>query len=116
MIDFTRLLPVVIEAASFISAFAAIAAAIIMARFLKKFVTGILAIGFKTIGIGIFLVAVGIIIDAVEMHIQAREASATFNILLVLRQIFFVVGTYVIVIGCKSMGDRLETLSKHKSA
>ena len=116
MIDFTRLSPVLIEAASFISAFAAIAAAIIMAKFLRKFVTGILATGFKTIGIGIFIVALAIIIDAVAIYIQVSSDSLAPNILLFIRQILFVIGTYVIVIGSKSMGDKLETLSKHKSA
>ena len=116
MIDYSKLLPFLIEATSFISAFAAIFAAIIMARFLKKFVTGILAIGFKTIGIGIFILALGIIIDAVEIYIQALNNPATLSILLVARQVFFVIGTYIIVIGSKTMGDKLEELSKHKSA
>lgn len=116
MADYNKLLPVLIETASFISAFAAIVASIIMARFLRRFVTGILAMGFKTIGIGIFVVAVGIIIDAVEIYVQAINSPTTLNILLVIRQIFFVIGTYIIVIGSKSMGDKLEVLSKHKSA
>jgi len=68
--DYAKLVPVLIEAASFIAAFAAIAAAIIMARFIRKFVTGILAMGFKTIGIGIFVLALGIIIDAVGIFYQ----------------------------------------------
>ncbi|MBI2613471.1 MAG: hypothetical protein HYW62_01765 [Candidatus Levybacteria bacterium] len=116
MIDFTKLSPILIEASSFISAFAAIAAAIIMARFLKKFVTGILATGFKTIGFGIFIVALAIIIDAVSIYIQVSSNSPTLNILLFIRQILFVIGTYIIVIGSKSMGEKLEALSKHKSA
>jgi len=114
--DYTRLLPILIEAASFISAFAAIAAAIIMARFIRKFVTGILAMGFRTIGIGVFILALGIIIDAVEIYIQSLQVPTTLNILLIIRQIFFVLGAYIIVIGSKNMGDKLETLSKHKSA
>lgn len=114
--NYAKLAPVLIEAASFISAFAAITAAIIMARFIRKFVTGILAMGFKTIGIGIFVLALGIIIDAVEIYIQALQAPATLSILLIIRQVFFVVGAYIIVIGSKNMGDKLETLSKHKSA
>lgn len=65
--DYTKFLPVIIGTTSFISAFAVIAAAIIMAQFIRNFVTGILAAGFKTIG-------------------------------------------------CKNMGDRLERLSRHKSA
>ena len=116
MIDYEKLLPVLMQAASFISAFAAIAAGIIMARFLKKFVTGILARGFKTIGIGIFILALAIIIDALTIYIQVLNTPTTQNILLVVRQILFVVGTYIIVIGCKTMGDKLEELSKHKSA
>lgn len=113
--DYAKLLPVLIEAASFISAFAAIAAAIIMARFIRKFVTGILAIGFKTIGIGIFVLALAIIIDAIELYIQASQ-NKEISLLLIIRQIFFVLGTYIIVIGSKKMGDKLEALSKHKSA
>ncbi len=114
--DYSKLSPVLIEAASFISAFAAIFAGIIMARFIRKFVTGILATGFKTIGIGIFIIALAIIIDAVQIYIQALNNPGTLSILLVVRQILFVIGTYIIVIGSKNMGDKLETLSKHKSA
>lgn len=114
--DYAKLAPILIEAASFVSAFAAIAAAVIMARFIRKFVTGILSLGFKTIGIGIFILALGIVIDAVEIYIQATQAPTTLNALLVIRQIFFVIGAYIIVIGSKNMGDKLETLSRHKSA
>jgi len=116
MIDYQTLLPLLIETASFISAFAAIATGIIMAKFIRKFVTGILAMGFKTIAIGIFVVAAGIIIDAIAISVQAINDPKELSILLILRQIFFVVGTYIIVVGSKTMGDRLETLSKHKSA
>lgn len=112
--NYAKLIPILIEAASFIAAFAAIAAAIIMARFIRKFVTGILAIGFKTIGIGIFVLALAIIIDAIELYSQASQHEE-INLLLVIRQIFLVVGTYIIVIGSKNMGDKLEMLSKHKS-
>lgn len=114
--DYSKLLPVLIEASSFIAAFAAITAGVIMGRFIKKFVTGILATGFKTIGIGIFIIALAIIIDALALYIQALNNPATFNILLVVRQILLVIGTYIIVIGSKRMGDKLEELSKHKSA
>lgn len=114
--DYAKLVPVLIEATSFISAFAAIAAATIMARFIRKFVTGILATGFKTIGIGIFILALGIIIDAVDMYTQALRGPSALSLLLIVRQIFFVIGTYIIVIGSKNMGDKLEMLSKGKSA
>jgi hypothetical protein len=114
--DFSRLMPVLIEAASFTAAFAAITAAIIMARFVRKFVTGILATGFRTIGIGIFILALGIIIDALEIYIQASISPSAVNFLQIARQVFFIVGTYIIVIGSKNMGDKLEMLSKHKTA
>jgi len=114
--DYSKLTPILIESASFIAAFAAIAAAIIMARFIRKFVTGILAMGFRTIGIGIFILALGIIIDALEIYARVSTNPSIFDFLLIVRQVFFVLGTYIIVIGSKNMGDKLETLSKHKSA
>lgn len=114
--DYVKILPVLVEAASFIAAFAAITAAIIMARFIRKFVTGILSLGFRTIGIGIFVLALGIIVDAIEVYIQATSNPSSLSFLLIVRQIFFVVGAYIIVIGSKKMGDKLEELSRHKSA
>jgi hypothetical protein len=113
--EFTTILSFLIQAASFIAAFAAIFAAIIMARFLRKFVTGILAKGFKTIGIGIFILALAILLDAVNIYLQTTQKTEII-ILLILRQILFIVGTYVIVIGSKNMGDKLESLSGNKSA
>ncbi|OGH24439.1 MAG: hypothetical protein A3B47_01720 [Candidatus Levybacteria bacterium RIFCSPLOWO2_01_FULL_39_24] len=114
--NYAKLLPILIEAASFISAFAAIAAAVIMARFIRRFVTGILSMGFRTIGIGVFVLALGIIIDAIEIYVQASNNPSSLSLLLIVRQVFFVLGAYIIVIGSKNMGDKLETLSKHKSA
>ena len=114
--DYARFGPVLIEAASFISAFAAIVAAVIMARFIRKFVTGILAVGFRTIGIGIFIVALAIIIDAIEMYIRDIISPTILSILLIIRQILFVLGTYIIVIGSKTMGDKLDMLSRQKSS
>ena len=114
--DYIKLISVLTEAASFIAAFAAIASAIIMARFIKKFATGILATGFKTIGIGIFVLALGIIVDAININIQTLESPQILITLLVIKQVFFVVGSYIIVIGSKNMGDKLEMMSKHDSA
>lgn len=113
--DYAQLTPILIEAASFVAASAAITAAIIMARFIKRFVTGILATGFKTIGIGIFVLALGIIIDAIQVYLLASKNPSALSFLLIVRQVFFILGTYIIVIGSKKMGDKLETLSKHKS-
>ena len=114
--DYIRLISVLTEAASLIAAFAAIASAIIMARFIKKFATGILATGFKTIGIGIFVLALGIIVDAININIQTLESPQILITLLVIKQVFFVIGSYIIVIGSKNMGDKLEMMSKHDSA
>ena len=114
--DYIRLISVLTEAASLIAAFAAIASAIIMARFIKKFATGILATGFKTIGIGIFILALGIIVDAININIQTLESPQILITLLVIKQVFFVIGSYIIVIGSKNMGDKLEMMSKHDSA
>ena len=87
-----------------------------MAKFLRKFVTGILAKGFKTIGVGIFVLSLGIIIDAVLIHTQASNSSFPFlDILTIAKQALFLIGTYIIVVGSKNMGDKLEKLSKSES-
>jgi hypothetical protein len=114
--DLLKLVPVLIQAASFIAAISAVTAAVIMFRFVRKFETGILALGFKTIGVGSIILAVGIIVDSIEIYIQTIENPSTLSLLLIVRQIFFVLGAYIIVIGSKNMGDKLAELSKHASA
>jgi len=112
--DVQKLLTIVIEAGSFIAALASIAASLIMANVTKKFGTGILASGFKVISVGVLFVAGGIIIDAIESYIEV--VSPTVNsinmILLIIKAPFFLIGTYLIVIGIKKMGDKLESLTK----
>lgn len=117
MIDTSRLLTIIIEAGSFISAFAAVAAGIMMASVTKKFGTGILASGFKTNAIGIFLIAFGIIIDAVISYLQVSDYGTllppmVFIALILVKEVFFVSGTYTIVIGSKKTGDKIESLTK----
>ena len=112
MTDMTQFLSVIVQAGAFISAFAAIAAGIIMARVTKKFGTGILASGFKTISLGIFLIALGIIFDAVQVYLDLANNPQVITIIIGLREMFFVAGTYTIVIGSKRTGDKLETLTK----
>jgi len=106
----TKILPILIEAGSFIAAFAAIAAAVMMQSVTKKFGTGILASGFKTIGIGVLFIAIGIIIDAINAYIQL--SSIVITAVLISKEILFVLGTYIIVIGSKKTGDKLESLTK----
>ncbi len=109
--DTSKLLPIVIQAASFIAAFAAIAAGVVMYSVRKKFGTGILASGFKTIAIGVIFIAIGIIIDAFNPYIQIQGNIMTAAILIA-KESLFVIGTYIIVIGSKNTGDKLESLTK----
>lgn len=112
MIDMTNFLSVIVQAGAFISAFAAIAAGIIMAKVTKKFGTGIIASGFKTISLGIILIALGIIFDAAQVYLNSANSSQIVIVIIGLREIFFVAGAYIIVIGSKRTGDKLETLTK----
>lgn len=117
MLDLSKILTVGIEAAALISAFAAIVAAVIMSRVTKKFGTGILANGFKTISLGVFFIALGILVDAAESYFQTANFApiAQFiTILIAVKLALFVIGTYVIVIGSKKTGDQLESLTSNK--
>lgn len=116
-IDPQRLLTVLVEAGSFMSAFAAIAAGIVMASVTKKFGTGILASGFKTNSWGVFFIAFGIIIDALNSYLSVTNYSTLLPAyipiaILLAKEVCFVVGTYIIVIGSKKTGDKLESLMK----
>lgn len=112
MIDSNKLFTIIVEAGSLISAFAAIVAGIIMAQVTKKFGTGILASGFKSISIGVFFIALGILIDAIQSYIQIAGVIEIVTILVIIKEILFIIGTYIIVIGSKKTGDKLESLAK----
>lgn len=114
MLDTQKLLTIFIEASSFVSVLAAITAAIIMARMTKKFGSGILATSFKSISVGILFIAVGILIDAVESYMEVSGFSNPnlTEILLLVKAPLFILGTYIIVIGSKKTGDKLESLMK----
>lgn len=111
MIDSERLLTILIQGGSFIAAFAAIAAGIIMSSFTKKFGTGLLASGFKNIATGVIFIAGGIIIDALGNYLQINTGSISF-IILIAKDVLFILGTYTIVIASKKTGDKLESLTK----
>lgn len=106
-----KLLTIVLQGGSFIAAFAALAAAVIMLQVTKKFGTGILASGFKSISLGVLFIAFGIIIDAVNTYLQISN-NILVTAVLVAKEACFVVGTYIIVIGSKKTGDKLESLTK----
>jgi hypothetical protein len=115
MIDINKILTIIIEAGALISAFAAIVAAIIMSRVTKKFGTGILASGFKVISIGVLFIALGILVDAIQSYLQTSDFAPVeqfITIFMALKLGLFVIGTYIIVIGSKKTGDKLESLTK----
>lgn len=107
-----KLFIILIQAGAFISAFAGITAGIVMANVTKKFGTGILASGFKSIAIGVILIALGIITDAIQAYFQNYSNLTFITILISIKEILFVAGTYIIVIGSKKTGDKLENLIK----
>jgi hypothetical protein len=115
MIDTAKLLAIIIEAGAFISTMAAFVASIIMFRVTRKFGTGILASGFKSISFGVLFIALGIMVDAVQSYLQIEGFTGIgqfITILLVIKLILYVIGTYTIVIGSKRTGDKLESLTK----
>ena len=115
IIDTAKLLTVFVEAGSFIAAFAAIAAGIVMASVTKKFGTGILASGFKTNSVGIFFIAGAILLDAVNSYLLVSGFLSNGLIttgILIVKEALFVIGTYIIVIGSKKTVDKLESLTK----
>lgn len=112
MIDNLRFLTILVQGVSFIAAFAGIAAAVIMYQVTKKFGSGILAEGFKTIGAGVLFLAFGLIIDAITTYIQFSYSSIYSVTIFVIKGACFVIGTYVIVIGTKKTADKLESLTR----
>lgn len=102
---------IIIQAISLIAAVAAVVAGILMANVTKKFGTGILASGFKTISLGLFFIVGGIVIDAITTYLQITDMTASFVVML-LKYAFFVIGTYIIVSGSKKTSEKLESLTK----
>jgi len=108
---FSELATVLTQAGSFISAVAAITAGVIMVSVTRKFGTGILASGFRSISIGVFFIAIAIIIDAVQTYFVNSNLPHASAIVLI-KELLFVLGTYTIVIGSKNTGDKIEKLTK----
>ncbi len=107
-----QFLTILVNGISFVAAFAAIAAAVIMYQVTKKFGSGILAHGFKTIGTGVLFIAIGIIIDAVNSYLQLSYSNPYSVGIFMIKGFCFVIGTYTIVIGSKKTIDKLENLTK----
>lgn len=107
-----QFLTIIVQGISFIAAFAAITASVIMYQVTKKFGSGILAHGFKTIGTGVLFIALGIIIDAVNTYLQLTPTEPASVGVFLIKGSCFVIGTYIIVIGSKKTADRLENLTR----
>lgn len=112
MIDTARFFTILVNGVSFIAAFAAVAAAAIMFEVTKKFGSGILASGFKSISAGVLFLALGIIIDALNSYFLLSYNNIFSVLIFLIKGACFVVGTYIIVIGSKRTADRLEGLMK----
>ena len=102
---------IITQAGSFIAAFAAISAGIIMINVKKRFGTGILASGFNVIAFGVLFFAGGIILETAQTYIP-NLSDSTQTFLSLIKEILFVSGTYMIVAGSKRIGDKLESLTK----
>jgi len=98
--------------ASFMASFASIASGVIMVDVTKKFKTGILSYGFKSVAIGIILIAFGITIDSLSVYVLVFKNPTLDTVLLILKEATFVIGAYIIVIGSKRTADKLQTLTK----
>lgn len=102
---------IIVQAISLVAAIAAVIAGVLMANVTKKFGTGILALGFKTISLGVFFIIGGIIIDAVSTYLQITDQAAS-AIIMVMKYAFFIIGMYIIVSGSKKTSEKLESLTK----
>lgn len=109
--EIDKILTIIIQAGSFMAAFAGITAGIIMSQVRKKFGSGILASGFKMISIGVLFIAAGIIIDAINSYMQLSN-NIFLATVVIIKELLFVIGTYIIVVGSKNTGDKLESLTK----
>lgn len=106
-----EVLKILIQAVTFISAFAAIVATVVIFSVVKKFGAGILASSFKTTAYGILFIALAIVIDSIIAYLQLGNVILA-PALILMKGILLVIGTYVIVIGSKTTADKLETLTK----
>lgn len=112
MVDVERFFTILVEGVAFIAAFAAITGAALMYQLTRKFGTGIIASGFKSISTGVLFIALGIIIDAFNSYFLLSTNNAYSVLVFLIKGMCFVAGTYIIVIGSKRTADKLESLTK----
>ena len=112
MVDTARFLTILVEGITFIAAFAAVTGAVIMYQLTRKFGSGIIASGFKSISSGVLFIALGIIIDAFNSYFLLATNNVYSVLIFLIKGACFVVGTYIIVIGSKRTADRLESFTQ----
>lgn len=108
----SNIIEIITQAGSFIAAFAAIAAGFVLANMAKKFNSGIFASNFRSISTGIFLIGFAILIDAIQTYVASFAQPQVLTFIIIVKEILFVIGTYVIVIGSKKTADSMETMTK----
>lgn len=106
--DIEKLLIIVTQAGTFIAAFAGVAASVVMFSITKKFGLGILATGFKTISVGVIFIAAALVVDAFNFYLQVQNIA----LVTLIKEVFLILGTYIIVVGAKKTADKLENLTK----
>lgn len=105
-------LTIIVEVVSFVAAVAAVFASVIMLEVTKKFGTGILASGFKSIASGVMFIALGIIIDAITTYFMLSYDNVYSALIFLVKALCFVTGTYIIVIASKNMADKIEQTTR----
>ncbi len=103
-----NLLPILVQAGMFVAAFAGITAALVMLSITKKLGMGLLAASFKTASWGVILIAAALVIEAISFYLQMQNET----LVMLIKTVLLILGTYVIVIGAKSTADRLESATK----
>lgn len=98
-----------IEIAALIAALAGISAAMIMKKVTSHFGTGIVATGYRFTAGGVAMIGLAMLIEAVIESIQIR-----MEVLILVKELLLVLGTYIIVIGTKLTADKLDGLTGKK--
>lgn len=97
------LLDVLIQAGTFISAFAGIAASAVILSITRKFGQGLLARGFEVISWGVIFIATALVIDAIALYLGDGQEQ----LFIIAKALLLLLGTYTIVIGSKKIADGL---------
>ena len=103
-------LSLLLFAAAPLAAITAVIASVMMVSIRRKFGTGMLAAGFRTIATGVFCITAGICIEAVSILLQLHDPIGP--VLTLVHYALLAIGIYVIVSGSKNTGDRLESMTK----